>query len=143
MALPVLVPLAVTAFAGSVSYISGKIVSDLIFKAVCWTFFVIVTGIYVSLALLYINTVFVLYHLVLDFISFVEAGTSNTGSGSFLNNFFGVVKCSGVLGGINAVKGMVLSAVSFRLLYALYRQFSKVASFLYFGFNTAIGARLT
>ncbi|MDR0579220.1 MAG: hypothetical protein LBG21_01260 [Campylobacteraceae bacterium] len=132
-------PLVATAFAGAVSYVSGKIVSDLVFKAVCWAFLIFVVGVFIAFITVFLNACFVVYYLIVDFLNFIGNSNNNTS----LNSFFGVVSCSGVLGGINATKGLVLSALVFRLSYAILKRFALFFAFLYFGFTKAIGARLS
>jgi hypothetical protein len=141
MALPALIPLAVTAFSGSVSYISGKIASDVIFKAVCWTFLVFVVGVFLGFIEKVIAVGVTIYWIIANAFDFIE--NSGGVSGSVLNNFFGVVACSGVLAGINATKGLILSAIVFRILHFFAVRFIACIVFCYFGFQAAIGARLT
>jgi hypothetical protein len=140
MALPALIPLAATAFTGAVSYTSGKIVSDLVFKAVCWTFLVFIVGIFLVFLEKVIAVSVAIYWIVVNALDFVETGGSNS---TVLNNFFGVVSCSGVLAGINATKGLILSAIVFRIIHFLAVRFIACIIFCYFGFHAAIGARLS
>jgi hypothetical protein len=141
MALPALVPLAVTAFTGSVSYISGKIVSDLIFKAVCWAFLVFVLGFFFIFIEKVIAASVAIYWIITNALDLIE--NSGGVSGSVLSNFFGVISCSGVLAGINATKGLILSAIVFRIIHFIAVRFIACLIFCYFGFQAAIGARLT
>jgi hypothetical protein len=133
-------PLAATAFAGAVTYVSGKIASDVVFKAVCWAFFIFVISIFVGFVTIVINAGISVYQIILELLNFIQ---SNSGNGSMLGNFYGLLNCSGALAGINATKGLVLSALVFRLLYFGFKHFVSFFTFAYHAFVDAIGARLT
>lgn len=65
-----------------------------------------------------------IYNIISNFLEYVS-NPPNLGSVSILNQMFGVLNCSGVIAGINAIDGMILSAVSFRLMIAIFKHFGK------------------
>jgi hypothetical protein len=132
-------PVVATAFTGAVSYVSGKIISDLVFKAVMWTFLIFVASIAITYTAFILGVTLTIHGLIVNVLSFIENNTS----GNFMSNFYGVITCSGVLGGINASKGVILSALAFRVLKFSWINFVQLFIFLYFAFSKAVGARFS
>ena len=108
--------LAVPAFVGSIgAYFAGKEIASWFAVTLKATFALVAISAYVVFITLFMNGITDLYYLIVEFIDYIQNPSSN-GSGSFMMNFFGLLDCIGFIGGLNAIKGIVLSAISWRLI---------------------------
>ena len=113
MALPFL---GVPAFFGSIgAYFAGKEVLASVAIVIKATFALTAISIYLLFIYFFINGVVDIYYLIVDFINFIQSPNVADSSG-FMSNFFGVLNCIGFIDGINAIKGVVLLAVAWRLI---------------------------
>ena len=118
MPLPLIaIPAAVTSIG---AYFAGKEVLSWVATGLKGTFALLAIGSYVAFIVLFINGFTDLYYLIMDFINYIQnpssTGTGSGAVGSFMLQFFGLLECIGFLSGINAVKGIILSAISWRLI---------------------------
>ena len=136
MPLPlIVVPAVVTTIGG---YFAGKEILYWAGTALKATFALVAVTVYVVFIYFFINGIEDVYYLIKEFIEYIQSGSgSDSSTSSFMSNFFGLLNCVGFLDGVSSVKGVILSAISWRLVSNLTVRFT-IFTYITYGTITKV-----
>ena len=123
MPLPlIVVPAIVTTIGG---YFAGKEILYWVGTTLKATFALVAVTVYIVFIYFFINGLEDIYYLIKEFIEYIQSGSGSGSSVSpFISSFFGLLNCIGFLDGISSIKGVILSALSWRLISDLTVRFT-------------------
>lgn len=128
MALPIIAG-AWTAVTSIGTYFTAKLASEVVGRVIIGAFAITSFTFGSAFVYFFFEAVGDVYNIINSLLDYIQTGAG--GSSTVLQTFFGFLNCSGITAGINAVDGMVLSAVSFRLMMTLFKYFGQFVFFTY------------